>query len=131
MNDKIIFGQYVFRDSIIHKLDARSKLLILVLTMIAAFIVPQDNFIVLALVALIPLIGVAFSKVSIFKYLKSLKQIVFIMLFSFIFQMITSAAEMICSRVASPRPMAILLRIVSLKRMVSCDTIPIFSRRLS
>ncbi len=88
MNDKIIFGQYVFRDSIIHKLDARSKLLILVLTMIAAFLVPQDNFIVLVLVALIPLIGVVFSKVSIFKYLKSLKQIVFIMLFSFIFQMI-------------------------------------------
>lgn len=88
MGDKIVFGQYVFRDSIVHKLDSRTKLLILILSMIAVFLVPQDNFIMLAIVGLIPLIGVALSKVSLMKYLKSLKQIVFIMMFSFVFQLI-------------------------------------------
>ena len=43
----------------------------------------------------------------------------------------TRAAASICSSVTSVRPMAMLLRMVSLKRMVSCETIPMCARRLS
>lgn len=88
MNDNIVFGQYIHRNSFMHKLDSRVKLLIIVLMMIAVFLIPKDNFILLGLSFIVPLLGVIFSKISIFKYLKSLKQIVFIMLFSFFFQLI-------------------------------------------
>lgn len=88
MNDSIVFGQYIHKNSFIHKLDARVKLLIIILMMVAVFLIPKDNFILLAISFIIPLLGVILSKISILKYLKSLKQITFIMLFSFVFQLI-------------------------------------------
>lgn len=88
MNDKIVFGQYVYRNSFIHRLDSRVKLFIIILMMIAVFLIPKDNFMLLGLAFTLPLLGVILSKISFFKYLKSLKQIAFIMLFSFIFQLI-------------------------------------------
>lgn len=88
MNDSIVFGQYIHKNSFIHRLDARIKLLVIILLMIAVFLVPKDNFIILGLVAIIPFLGVILSKISFFKYLKSLKQIAFIMIFSFVFQLI-------------------------------------------
>lgn len=96
MNDNIVFGQYIHRNSLIHKLDSRVKLLIIVLMMVAVFLIPKDNFILLGISSILPLIGIILSKISIFKYLKSLKQIVFIMLFSFFFQLIgTRQGELI------------------------------------
>lgn len=88
MNDNIVFGQYIHRNSFIHRLDSRVKLLIIILMMIAVFLIPKDNFVLLGLSLIIPLLGVILSKISFFKYIKSLKQIAFIMLFSFIFQLI-------------------------------------------
>ncbi len=88
MNDKIVFGQYIYRNSFVHKIDSRIKLLIVILMMIAVFLIPKDNFLLLGVALLIPLFGIFLSKISIFKYLKSLKQIAFIMIFSFIFQLI-------------------------------------------
>ncbi len=87
MNDNIVFGQYIYKNSIIHKIDPRTKLIMLLLIMIGTFLIPSDNFILLLIALLIPLIAVVFSKISIFKYLKSLKQIAFVMLFSFAFQL--------------------------------------------
>ena len=88
MNDNIVFGQYIHRDSLIHRLDSRVKLGIIILMMIAVFLIPKDNFILLGISFIIPLLGVILSKISFLKYLKSLKQIAFIMLFSFVFQLI-------------------------------------------
>lgn len=88
--NNIVFGQYIHRNSIIHNMDPRSKLAILFFVMIGVFLIPMNNFLWLAVFALIPLISVIFSKISLFKYLKSLKQIVFIMLFSFAIQLLTS-----------------------------------------
>lgn len=88
--NNIIFGQYLFRNSIIHKMDSRSKLAILFILMIGVFLIPMNNFILLLIAGLIPLIAVVFSKISVFKYLKSLKQIAFIMIFSFVIQLLTS-----------------------------------------
>ena len=58
--------------------------------MIGVFLIPMNNFILLLVAGLIPIIAVAFSKISVFKYLKSLKQIAFIMIFSFVIQLLTS-----------------------------------------
>ena len=87
MNDNIVFGQYIYKNSFIHKLDPRIKLFVLLILMIGTFLVPADNFILLSIALMIPLIAVIFSKISIFKYLKSLKQIVFVIFLSFIFQL--------------------------------------------
>lgn len=88
MNDSIVFGQYIYRNSFMHKLDARVKLIALVLIMIGVFLIPKDHFILLGIAFLIPIFAILFSKISLFKYLKSLKQIAFVMLFSFVFQLI-------------------------------------------
>ena len=88
MNDSVVFGQYIYRDSFMHKLDARVKLIALVLIMIGVFLIPKDHFILLGIAFLIPIFAILFSKISLFKYLKSLKQIAFVMLFSFVFQLI-------------------------------------------
>lgn len=87
MNDNIVFGQYTHRDSIIHKLDARTKLFVLIILMIGVFLIPSNNFILLAIAACIPLFFIFFSKISLFKYLKSLKYVAFIMIFSFLLQL--------------------------------------------
>lgn len=90
MNDNIVLGQYIYRNSPIHKLDARSKLFILLIMMIGIFLIPKNNFILLGIAFLIPLFAVILSKISLFKYLKSLKQVVFIMAFTFVFQMFST-----------------------------------------
>ncbi len=88
--NNIVFGQYLFRNSVVHKMDSRSKLAILFILMIGVFLIPMNNFILLLIAGLIPIIAVAFSKISVFKYLKSLKQIAFIMIFSFVIQLLTT-----------------------------------------
>lgn len=67
MNDKIVFGQYIYRNSIVHKLDPRVKLGILFIMMISTFLIPKDNFFLLGIAFLIPLLAVIFSKISLFK----------------------------------------------------------------
>lgn len=88
--NNIVFGQYIYKDSAVHKMDPRSKLAILFILMIGVFLIPMNNFILLFISSLIPIIAIIFSKISLFKYLKSLKQIAFIMIFSFVIQLLTS-----------------------------------------
>lgn len=90
MNEKIAFGQYYNTNSIIHRLDPRIKLLALIVFMVIAFLIPSNNFILLGMLALVILIIIALSNVPLIKYLKSLKQIAFLLMFSFIFQMFTN-----------------------------------------
>lgn len=89
MNDKMIFGQYYHKNSVIHKLDPRTKFIALIIFMVITFIIPFNNFILLGLLALIILSIILLTKVSLFKYLKSLKQIAFLLVFSFAFQIFT------------------------------------------
>ena len=64
MNDSIVFGQYIYRNSFMHKLDARVKLISLVLMMIGVFLIPKDHFILLGIAFLIPILAILFSKIS-------------------------------------------------------------------
>ena len=93
MNDQMVFGQYIHKKSLVHKLDARTKIIVLILMMVSVFLIPKDNFIILGIALIIPLIGVILSKISIIKYLKSLKQVSFVVLFSFVFQLISTTGE--------------------------------------
>lgn len=90
MNEKLAFGQYYNTNSIIHRLDPRIKLLALIIFMVIAFLIPMNNFILLGTLALIIFMIIALSNVPIVKYLSSLKQIIFLLIFSFIFQVFTN-----------------------------------------
>lgn len=100
--NNIALGQYVDGKSIIHKLDPRTKLLSLMLLMVAVFLIPKpiDNefgklasFVMLGGFALIILLIVLFTNISLIKYLNSLKQLAFLFVFTFIIQLLTPQGE--------------------------------------
>lgn len=86
--NKIAFGQYYHTNSLIHKMDSRIKIIITILFMTSIFVVPTNNFILLTLLFLLALVVILLTKVPFKKYLGSLKQIVFLLLFSFVFQVL-------------------------------------------
>ena len=88
MNSKMVFGQYYHTNSLIHKMDPRIKIIITILFIVAIFLVPINNFYLLGGLLFITLLMILLSKVPILKYLKSLKQIIFLLVFTFIFQII-------------------------------------------
>ena len=88
MNNTMVFGQYYHTNSLIHRMDPRIKIIISILFIVAIFLVPINNFYLLGGLLLITLIMIFASKVPFFKYLKSLKQIIFLLIFTFIFQII-------------------------------------------
>lgn len=94
--NKIAFGQYYHTNSLIHKMDSRIKIIITILFMASIFIVPTNNFILLTLLFLLALVVILLTKVPFKKYLGSLKQIVFLLLFSFVFQVLfTNSGELL------------------------------------
>ena len=94
MNDKMVFGQYYYGNSIIHKLDPKTKIVFTLLMMIAAFIVPTKgdlilySYIILGVMGLIVLTLIILTKVPIINFLKSLKQMVFIAVFAGVIQLL-------------------------------------------
>lgn len=86
MNDKIVFGQYYFGTSWIHKLDPRSKLLAVLLFMISIFLI--DSFTTLGFVFLGIIIIILTSQIPIFKFLSSIKTVAYLLLFTFACQVL-------------------------------------------
>ena len=88
--NNLAFGQYYNSDSVLHRLDPRTKLISLILLMISIFTIKQEKygFIYLGVLFLLIVILVLLSKVPLKLYLRSLKQITFILIFSFVFQLI-------------------------------------------
>lgn len=102
--NNIALGQYVDGKSIIHKLDPRTKLLSLMLLMVSVFLIPKPvnnnfgrlaSFVMLLVFAVIILIIVLFTKISLLKYLNSLKQLAFLFVFTFIIQLLTPQGDKI------------------------------------
>lgn len=95
--NNLALGQYVNKDSVIHRLDPRTKICSLIVLMIGVFLIPNPTkyssplypFIALGAFGVLTLIVILLSKVSLIKYLKSLKQIIFLMMFTFIIQLFT------------------------------------------
>ena len=78
----ITFGQYFERDSLIHKLDPRTKLLLLLV--IIVFIFVSGGWPQLGIVSIFVFTVIALSKVPIRLYLKNLKAILPIIIFTMI-----------------------------------------------
>lgn len=78
----ITFGQYFERDSFIHKLDPRTKLLLLILVIVFIFV--SGGWIQLGIMAFFILSIAVLSKVPVKLYLKNIKAILPIIIFTMI-----------------------------------------------
>lgn len=85
--NKMAFGQFYNSNSLIHKIDSRIKIIFTILFMISIFLVPTNNFILMGSLFVFTFLIVLLTKVPLNKYLKSLKHIVFLLVFAFSFQM--------------------------------------------
>ena len=79
LND-VTFGQYYPAKSFVHKLDPRIKLLFLIAYIVMLFV--ANSFYGLALCALILLVAIIASRVPVGSVLRSIKGIIFILLFT-------------------------------------------------
>lgn len=101
--NNIAFGQYVDKNSIIHKLDPRCKIISLIILMVTVFLIPSPleekepiySFIALGIYLCFLLIVIILTKISIIRYLKSLKQVMFLMLFAFVIQLLSPSQDLI------------------------------------
>ncbi len=82
MLSDVTFGQYYQANSFVHKMDSRIKLLILIAYIVMIFLI--KNFYGFLAVGTFLTIAIAFSKVPILDLFKSLKAVIFIVLFTFI-----------------------------------------------
>lgn len=86
MNSKMIFGQYYNTDSIIHRLDPRTKLISLFIMMITIFLI-SNIYVLMGMFGLVLLI-VLTSRIPIRRFLQSFKMMTMILLFTVFFQII-------------------------------------------
>ncbi len=80
MLDNITFGQFIDTKSVLHKLDPRIKIILLIF--IIVFIFLAGNFISLGLVTVFSLVLLIISKIPLKMYLKNLKIVLPIILFT-------------------------------------------------
>lgn len=76
----VMFGQMYPVDSVIHRMDPRAKLLITIVYIVAIFFI--NSFVVYGLTALVLLVVIAMSRVPILKVLKSIKVVIFLLIFT-------------------------------------------------
>ena len=86
----ITFGQYFDNDSVVHKLDPRTKMLLLVAVIILIFV--SQNAVALSLVALFIFLSMALSKVPLKMYLKNLKAVLPIIIFTMVINLFYNAS---------------------------------------
>ena len=84
MNEKIVFGQYINKNSWVHRLDPRCKVLTLFMMMIGIFLITN-------IYALLVCLGFIFivvlsTKISPLKFLRSFKMIAMLLIFTAFFQ---------------------------------------------
>ncbi len=78
----VTFGQYYNAESFLHKTDLRVKLLLLIAYIVAVFL--AENFLALAAVFVFLVVAIIFSSVPLSSVLKSVKAIIFLIVFMFI-----------------------------------------------
>ena len=88
---EIALGQYYPVKSLLHRLDPRIKLLMMITYIVMIFFV--KSFIGYAVVALFLLLTIALSKVPFLKVIKSLKMIIFLVIFTVIMSLLFYRGE--------------------------------------
>lgn len=93
MNDKMIFGQYVNGNSWIHKLDPRTKIIVLFIMMIGIFLINQ-LYALIAIFILVLIIALS-SKIPLKKFLDSFKMVAMLLIFTTAFQVLFNTEGLI------------------------------------
>lgn len=83
--DNIIIGQYIPGNSLIHRLDARMKISILIIMIVALFI--AHSIVVEAILLVFILFLIIISRIPILKVLKGLRAILFLVCFTAVLQL--------------------------------------------
>ena len=83
----VSFGSYFPAASFVHKMDARAKILIVIAYMVAVFMVSTFHFLGFAACLLFVIVATAVSKVPFFLVLKSVRTIIFFVVFSAVLQL--------------------------------------------
>lgn len=83
--DNIIIGQYIPGNSIIHRLDARMKISILIIMIVALFV--AHSIVVEAILLVFILFLIIISRIPILKVLKGLRAILFLVCFTAVLQL--------------------------------------------
>lgn len=86
--NNLAFGQYYHTKSLIHNMDSRTKIISSLLFMIGLFVVPKNNFYLMGLFLLFMIVTILLSRVPIKKFLKSIKFVTYLLVFSFVFQVL-------------------------------------------
>ena len=82
----VSFGSYYPAQSFVHKIDARVKILMTIAFIVAVFLVKSYHFLGFAACLVYTIIVILFSKVPFMKVLKSIKGIIFFVIFSAVLQ---------------------------------------------
>lgn len=90
LND-VIFGQYYPQKSFVHRMDPRAKILLMIAYIVAIFV--ADNFFGLAAVTLFLIVTVIFSRVPFGSVLRSVKMILFLIIFTAILNLFFYSTE--------------------------------------
>ena len=95
MNGSVPLGQYIKKDSFIHKLDPRTKILCLI-AFVAGILIP-DTFVGLGAAMAFFAIVVQFSKIGWMTIIKSLKAVMFILIISVIINLFMTSGNVLIS----------------------------------
>ena len=90
LND-VIFGQYYPQKSFVHRMDPRAKIVLMIAYIVAIFV--ADNFFGLAAVTLFLIVTVIFSRVPFGSVLRSVKMILFLIVFTAILNLFFYGGE--------------------------------------
>lgn len=93
--NNMVLGQYVPRNSIIHKMDPRVKIVLVFIYMITLFFVENIFYFLLMFIYIFLIIKMA--SLSFFKILKSLKSIIFILAFTTIIHIFSTPGQVLVS----------------------------------
>lgn len=87
----ITLGQFMPGHSLIHRLDARAKLLMLLAMIVFTFV--ASNYVSLMLMTLVSLLAVLLTKIRLNMYLKSMKVILFVVIFTGLLNLFYGSGE--------------------------------------
>ncbi|MBQ7407688.1 MAG: energy-coupling factor transporter transmembrane protein EcfT [Clostridia bacterium] len=91
MAKSLSFGQYYQAKSFVHSMDPRVKLLLLIAYLVTVFVV--SNFFGFALIGAFLVLAIIFSRVPVFTVLKSMKGILFLIIFTVILNVFFYSGE--------------------------------------
>ena len=91
MLNHVIFGQYYPQKSFVHRMDPRAKIVLMIAYIVAIFV--ADNFFGLAAVTLFLIVTVIFSLVPFGSVLRSVKMILFLIIFTAILNLFFYSTE--------------------------------------